>query len=447
MRKTRATPPDVEHRRGVAHLGRNRSDSLDRVDQDGEADGERDDADLHRVAEAEHDHRRGHDRDRRRRTPELDERLERAPCTPLDEPISKPEPMPMPAPTTKPTASRSRLRSDTRSRNSLVGQTSQAVRSTELGRRIANEPLLRAHTSHAPSASANTATPSSGRPARASAARHYAPPFALRRPRRRPAARGAQPRVDEVAEQCPTATTAAYSSGMRTAFCCCCMYEPMPPPVPITNSAVTQTSSASEALTRMPVAMLGSAAGSVTRTSRPHAPDAGRSRDVVQEAVGAADAVDRVDEDRPDGGEGDHEAAHRRVEAEEQDRELDERDGRDRPQELDHDRRGVQQRPRGADRDAPAARRRDREDEALGVALERRAELAGERRPTQSRRRAHETSRRRGDRVLEIERSHRRLREERQEQDDDQPARLNRHGSACACYVHYLSRPRSAQGA
>ena len=44
------------------------------------------------------------------------------------------------------------------------------------------------------------------------------------------------------------------------------------PPAPVTNSAVTQTSSAIAALMRMPVAMLGSAAGSVTRKSLPARP-------------------------------------------------------------------------------------------------------------------------------------------------------------------------------
>ena len=43
--------------------------------------------------------------------------------------------------------------------------------------------------------------------------------------------------------------------------------------------------------------MLGSAAGNVTRTSRPRLVDSRRPRDVVEEAVGPAHAVERVDQD------------------------------------------------------------------------------------------------------------------------------------------------------
>ena len=103
---------------------------------------------------------------------------------PVDEPISRPSAIPVPAPMTKPTASRPRLAA-TAPRKSLVGQTSAAVRSTELGAGIVNDPAERAHSSHAPKARTSTATPSSDRAARAITGR----PSALRRPRRSPAAR------------------------------------------------------------------------------------------------------------------------------------------------------------------------------------------------------------------------------------------------------------------
>ena len=103
------------------------------------------------------------------------------------------------------------------------------------------------------------------------------------------------------------------------------MYEPTPL-MPTTNSAVTHTSSAIAALTRMPVAMLGSAAGNVTRKSLPVLTHTRRPGDVVKHAVHAAHAVERVDEDRPDCGVRHHETNCGDAEPEEEDREWDERD-------------------------------------------------------------------------------------------------------------------------
>ena len=84
--------------------------------------------------------------------------------------------------------------------------------------------------------------------------------------------------------------------------------------------------------------MLGSAAGSVTRTSPAGSSDAGRPRDVVEHPIAPTYAVQRVDEDRPDRGVRDEEA-DLRVRVRRRVRPGDERDRGDRAQELDHDRR------------------------------------------------------------------------------------------------------------
>ena len=87
----------------------------------------------------------------------------------------------------------------------------------------------------------------------------------------------------------------------------------------------------------------------------PDAPDARRPRDVLEHAVAASHAVDRVDENRPNGGKDNDETVCGDAKwAEEQDRERDERDGRNRAQELDHDGGGVEQRPRAADQETHA---------------------------------------------------------------------------------------------
>ena len=112
------------------------------------------------------------------------------------------------------------------------------------------------------------------------------------------------------------------------------MYAPTPSVPP--HSAVTATSSPIEALILTPVAMLGSEAGSDSNES-PDGADARRPRDVVQNAVDATGSVERVQEDRPQGGVGDDPAPHRRSEAEEEDGERDQRDRGDRSQELDQD--------------------------------------------------------------------------------------------------------------
>ena len=68
----------------------------------------------------------------------------------------------------------------------------------------------------------------------------------------------------------------------------------------------------------------------------------------MKHAVGAANAVDRVDENRPDGREGHDETVRGVPRPKKQDRQRDERDGRNRAQELDHD-DGVEQRAGAAD--------------------------------------------------------------------------------------------------
>ena len=173
---------------------------------------------------------------------------------------------------------------------------------------------------------------------------------------------------------------------------------------------------------RMPVAMLGSAAGSVTRTRRPAGPTPDVRAHVVQEAVGAANAVDRVDENRPEGGEGHDVAVHRGAQAEQHERERDQRDGRDRPQELDHDRRGVAKRAGRADEHARRDADRDRQEQALGVGMERRAELARQRARPEALGERGDRGRGRGDRVPEVERPDGHVGGDRHEQ-DERPAR------------------------
>jgi hypothetical protein len=99
----------------------------------------------------------------------------------------------------------------------------------------------------------------------------------------------------------------------------------------------------------------------------------------MQNAVDATGAVERVQEDRPQGGIRDDPAPHRRSEAEEEDRERDQRDRRDRSQELDQDERGIDEHAEAADQDAGHDPDHDSQCEPLGVAGDRCSDLAGER--------------------------------------------------------------------
>jgi hypothetical protein len=154
----------------------------------------------------------------------------------------------------------------------------------------------------------------------------------------------------------------------------------------------------------------------------------------VQNGVDATGAVERVQEDGPQGGVGDDPAPHRRSEAEEEDRERDQRDRGDRSQELDHDGRRIEERAEAADQDADHDPDDDGDREPLGVAVDRRTDLAGERARPQL---GYERARRRrrcSQAVTQVEQPDESL-QRRDDDEDDDPA------DDVRSHVDSLSRP------
>ena len=150
--------------------------------------------------------------------------------------------------------------------------------------------------------------------------------------------------------------------------------------------------------------------------------DAGRPRDVVEQPIAPTNAVERVDQDRPDCGVRDDEADRRSPESEEQKGQGDEHDGRDRAQELDHDEGRIAERAGAPDEKPERDPADDRDRESLGEAFERRADLARERPGRELAPERTECLRRTCDAVLEAEPPRDEFHDEREEP-HEQPAR------------------------
>ena len=157
----------AQHRGRVARLGRDGTNALHGVDQDRETHAEGDHCDPHAVSEAEREKESRDDRDGRCRPRKLEQGVERSSertrC-PRGEPDGD-------------TDGRSDREAcgealqapyDLRE-NSVVGQISQACSSTSDAGGTRNDSAALAHSSQSTNAPANTANPSSGRPARSRA--------------------------------------------------------------------------------------------------------------------------------------------------------------------------------------------------------------------------------------------------------------------------------------
>ena len=270
MRRDAFDPADVQHRGRVARLGRDCPDALHGVDEDREAHAERDHRDPHGVAEAEDDDRDRDDRDRRGRPREL-ESGSSVRLAAREAPMTSPTAMPSAAPIAKPAASRFRLAA-TSERNSRgrpdrprpAPATSLAGGTEERG------PRARAQTSQTHERRGEDGQRRGPAP-RCGARRGPHAPSLLAGPEQRRALHGAEHDVDEVADQPDQDDRGVQLRKLERDLL----------PLHVRADAVDarrrtrpsrRRAARSTALTRIPVAMLGSAAGSVTRTSLPSRP-------------------------------------------------------------------------------------------------------------------------------------------------------------------------------
>ena len=252
-------PADVQHPRGVAQLRRQRADALDGVDEHGEEDAERDHRDrASRRPTPRSDDRDRHDRDQGSRPQELD-RADRACASlrgeaPMTSPIAMADCRTDREPDGEPAQARRHVREELRARPDVPGARPaprlKAARRNESCASAPTPPRSRARRRRPP-------VPRAGRDS-SSAARRSSP--AQNTTRRSPSLSSDVDGVpEEAGEDC---RCVQLRQPIRVLLLC--MYEPIPA-LPARNSAVTHTRSAIDALTLMPVAMLGSAAGTVTR--------------------------------------------------------------------------------------------------------------------------------------------------------------------------------------